>query len=251
MWRNPGSTSVCEQRGATGEAALGRVTVWRDLRILDAVSAPSAPGVALILMRLLAMPPRTIRTRFWGLPAAYPTVPRRRPAPAFPPLAGERPRCAFRPPATRPGRAGVRPAASAGAARCWPLGPQADRLDPYQAGRCGRDSVEPHAAEATGRVAADLDRRRVRETHQHRTFLRPRLVFFPMQRPPVSEWAVVETRRAHLCGGLGYRFGRLASRTARTHPISTAFPGSCLGRTGVMKRPQYLLIFACQTKHTA
>src|SRR5260370_358496 len=82
---------------------------------------------------------------------------RQRPAPAVPALAGERPRCAPRPPAAGDGRSSVRPAAAGGAAGCWLLGPQADCLDPHQAGCYGRDSLEPQTAEASGWPAADLD----------------------------------------------------------------------------------------------
>ncbi|HEV8192296.1 MAG TPA: transposase [Ktedonobacterales bacterium] len=108
----------------------------------------------------------------------------------------------------------------------------------------GAQAVIPwksQAAEATGRAPAHLDGGGVGQTHQHRALFRARLGLLPLA-APTGLWLVGggNASRAHLRGGLGYCFGCLASRTARTHPISTPRPGSCLGRSRVVKRPQLL-----------
>jgi len=130
------------------------------------------------------------------LSPAYPALSWDRLAAALPALPGQRPRCPLRPPAAGTGRTTVRAVASRDPPRCWLLGPQIDRLDPHGPGRSRGDFLEPQTAEETGWAAADLDRSRVGQTHQHRAVLWPGLVLvvFRLQRPPVFGWSAVETR---------------------------------------------------------
>src|SRR5260221_7678264 len=72
---------------------------------------------------------------------------------------------------------------------------------------------------------------RVGETHQQRAVLRSRLGLLPPTAPACLRLVGGgDAGRAHLCGRLGRRLGRLASGTPRTHPLIEARPGPCLGR---------------------